>query len=453
MLLVITFLMSIFMITQYFLRETIEGQEAALTDRDSALTVMSEQVSTLTSTLALEENARVEAESAAAELESQLDAARLSLASTTEARDLEREAAAKAAAERAAFEALTLSLRDDLTSRETELSTAELALNEEEAQRAAQAAATELLRERLESAQSELTAMTLDLEERRKDAEETLLLLAGAREARANLEAGLSERNSALQEAREQLATASESTIEEKKQIVVLNAQVRELREQLSAVNNRLSTNETERTSLRATVEVREEEIETLGARLNVALATQTQLLAERNEALEEVKQVLEEQVDELEDFRSEFFGRVRGALADRNDVQIVGDRFVFQSEVLFAPGSAELGSAGETELGKFATILNDIAADLPGDLNWILRIDGHTDERPLTPGRTRFRNNWELSQARALSVAEYLIESEDVLPRRIAVTGFGEFQPLSNDSTDEAYARNRRIELKLTER
>ncbi|MEO1121232.1 MAG: OmpA family protein, partial [Pseudomonadota bacterium] len=170
--------------------------------------------------------------------------------------------------------------------------------------------------------------------------------------------------------------------------------------------------------------------IEDLGARLNQALA---------------------QKVDELQRYRSEFFGRLRDVIGSRNDIQIVGDRFVFQSEVLFSTGSAELGAAGRRELSRFAGLLRDISSDIPPEVSWILRIDGHTDRVPITGGI--YRNNWELSQARALSVVEFLINQENIPPQRLAATGFGEYQPIDPGNTREAFARNRRIELKLTER
>lgn len=460
MLLVLTFVLSIFMITQYFLRDTILGQEEQLIDRDEALSSLTSKLNALSDVLALETSGREAAEENAKRLQASLTQTDQALADTVTERDLEREAAQRAAAERAAFEALTVSLREDLnkTSAETVVLRNDLAVNlqalsKAEQQKALEAAAAEALRKRLANSTAELTAMEMALEQRRAEAEETLTLLAAAQLAQREVEKQLEQRDTALtlreallSTARSELAKVSESSLEEQKQLALLNEQTRALREQLDALNRQLSASEAERATLEATTDQQGAELENLGNRLNVALAA-------RNEALEEVKRVLEEQVDELEDFRSEFFGRIKAAVADRDDVEIVGDRFVFQSEVLFAPGSADLNDAGKAELSKFAQILNEISSDIPADLNWILRIDGHTDRRPLARGRTPYRNNWELSQARALSVAEYLIQSEDVAPDRLAPTGFGEFQPLTDGRTADAYARNRRIELKLTER
>ena len=158
----------------------------------------------------------------------------------------------------------------------------------------------------------------------------------------------------------------------------------------------------------------------------------------------------LASRVQELQRFRSEFFGRLREVLRGRDDVRIVGDRFVFQSEVLFAQGAASLGPEGEEKLGQLAVALNQIAAEIPEDIDWILQVEGHTDDIPVRAGR--FADNWDLSTERALSVVRFLAESG--LPaNRLAAAGYGEFQPLDDAGSDEARRRNRRIEMKLTQR
>ena len=138
--------------------------------------------------------------------------------------------------------------------------------------------------------------------------------------------------------------------------------------------------------------------------------------------------------------------------LGEREGVQVVGDRFVFPSEVLFAPGSATLGAEGQAQVARVAAVIRDIADDIPPEIDWILRVDGHTDRTPVGPGRG-FRDNWELSQARALSVVRYMVDVEGLPADRLAATGFGEFQPIDTGDSPEALARNRRIELKFTER
>jgi len=460
MLLVFTFVLSIFMITQYFLRETILGQEEEIVDKDSALSSLTSRLDSLSDMLSLEQGERAAAETRATllsaslasvrddktEAERRLEALGAKLTTTETALDAERTAAQRAAAEQQALEALAETLRSDLASTEAALDETATSLSEEEKARALEIAAAEALRKRLTESTTELTAMELALDTERAKAAETLLLLAAAREAEGKLKANLGETGATLEEkdvmlalARAELATLGEATEEEQKQLALLNEQTRALREQLSAISAELAISEEARAELAGESDRKGAVISSLGERLNLALAEKNSLL--------------EEQVDELSDFRSEFFGRVREALDGRDDIVIKGDRFVFQSEVLFEPASADLNEEGKGELGQFADILIDISNRIPSDVDWILRIDGHTDRRAMLPGRTRFQDNWELSQARALSVARYLIEEHGIDPRRLAPTGFGEYRPLTTRNTAEAYASNRRIELKLTER
>ncbi len=460
MLLVFTFVLSIFMMTQYFLRETIEGQDEEIADKETALSSLTGQLDSLSDMLSLEQGERAAAETRETllrasladlsdektETERRLEEVAARLTATETERDAERDAALREAAERRALEALAETLRGDLAATEAALDETATSLSEQERARATEIAAAEALRKRLVESETEITAMELALDEERARAEETLLLLAAAREAEGQLQANLGETAATLSDrdimlalARSELATLEEASAEEQKQIALLNEQTRALREQLAAIGAELEISEAARAQGEDATAERDVEIANLGERLNTALAEKAALL--------------EEQVDELSDFRSEFFGRVREALAGRDDIIIRGDRFVFQSEVLFEPASADLNEDGIRELGRFAEILTEIADRIPGDVDWILRIDGHTDRRQLLPGRTRFRDNWELSQARALSVARYLIENHDIAPRRLAPTGFGEYRPLSTRNTAEAYASNRRIELKLTER
>ena len=159
----------------------------------------------------------------------------------------------------------------------------------------------------------------------------------------------------------------------------------------------------------------------------------------------------LAQRVQELNRYRSDFFGRLREILSDRENIRIVGDRFVFQSEVLFPVGGSELDEAGRAEMAKLAEALLDLAKEIPAEINWVLRVDGHTDNAPLS-GTGRYRDNWELSSARATSVVKYLIE-QGVPANRLVAAGFGEFQPIAEGDATEARNQNRRIELKLTER
>jgi len=186
-----------------------------------------------------------------------------------------------------------------------------------------------------------------------------------------------------------------------------------------------------------------------------------TSLLAEKDRQAEADKvaianlgkslnNALASRVQELQQFRSEFFGRLRDVLKGRDDVQIVGDRFVFQSEVLFAPGQADIGPTGQSQLAQLAVALADIAAKIPDDINWVLQVDGHTDNLPVRAGR--YTDNWDLSTERALSVVRFLV-LQGVPAKRLAATGYGEFQPLTNGDSVADRRLNRRIELKITQR
>lgn len=205
-------------------------------------------------------------------------------------------------------------------------------------------------------------------------------------------------------------------------QVTLLNQQLAALRRQIAALNDALEASEKRDKE-------QKDRIKDLGARLNVALA---------------------KRVQELSSYRSDFFGRLRKLLGNRPGIRVVGDRFVFQSEVLFPSGSDILNPAGKIEMAKLASALKEIAAEIPPTINWVLRVDGHTDRQPINT--STFPSNWELSSARAISVVKYLI-TEGVPARRLVAAGFGEFQPLDPTDSQEAFDKNRRIELKLTEK
>ncbi|VVT06270.1 peptidoglycan -binding protein [Rhizobium sp. EC-SD404] len=206
-------------------------------------------------------------------------------------------------------------------------------------------------------------------------------------------------------------------------QVELLNQQISALRSQIAALEGALDMSEARDTEAQT-------QIADLGRRLNVALA---------------------QRVQELNRYRSDFFGRLREILSDRENIRIVGDRFVFQSEVLFPSGGADLNPEGSVQMGELATAVLELAREIPSDINWVLRVDGHTDNVPLS-GTGRYVDNWELSSARATSVVKYLI-SQGVPAERLVAAGFGEFQPIAEGDSPEARATNRRIELKLTER
>lgn len=205
-------------------------------------------------------------------------------------------------------------------------------------------------------------------------------------------------------------------------QVEVLNQQIAAFRRQLAALEQALDSSERKNTESQS-------RISELGQRLNIALA---------------------QRVQELSRYRSDFFGKLREILGNRPDVRIVGDRFVLQSELFFDTGKADLKPDAQAELDKVGAALIELDKQIPANIAWVLRVDGHTDVRPITGGQ--FKSNWDLSAARAIAVVQYLV-AKGVPPQRLVAAGFGEFQPIDVATTDDAYRRNRRIEFKLTER
>jgi chemotaxis protein MotB len=220
-----------------------------------------------------------------------------------------------------------------------------------------------------------------------------------------------------------QIDLQKEATARAVAQIENLNEQIRALRNQIAALQEALGTSEQKQKDSQI-------QIADLGQRLNVALA---------------------QRVQELSRYRSDFFGKLREILGNRPDIRVVGDRFVFQSELFFDSGTASLRPEGTAELDQVAAALLDLQKQIPPEINWVLRVDGHTDTRPLGPA-SPFKSNWELSAARAISVVQYMI-TKGVSPQRLVAAGFGEFQPIDPGTTEDAFSHNRRIELKLTER
>ena len=278
----------------------------------------------------------------------------------------------------------------------------------------------------------ELTSL-LALERAGKtDSQTTIAALQATLEAanaeRARLQGLVSSNSAAASSAGGQASEASRALSAEKElsaraqaQVEILNQQISALRRQLAALEEALSASEQKDKESQS-------RIADLGARLNVALA---------------------QKVQELSRYRSDFFGRLREILGSRPGVRVVGDRFVFESEVLFESGKAEINPAGRAQMDQLAIALQDLERMIPPELPWVMRVDGHTDKRPVTG---TFRSNWELSAARAIAVVQYLI-SKGVSPQHLVAAGFGEFQPIDTSESDDALRRNRRIELKLTER
>ena len=322
------------------------------------------------------------------------------------------------------------------------------------------------LREKLNESRAELELTTLSLEEERKRAIENLKLISSSEKAMVLLEENnlnlsnenneikselidLSEllevREVSLNNLRSQLLNSENQNKISLDKVKKLNQETLSLAAQLNDLKNLLTQYEIKDKETVA-------QVENLGSQLNSAL---TQVLVEqkKNAALEAERiKKLEEEANELQNYRSEFFGNLRKILGKNKGIEIVGDRFVFPSEILFDVGSDELQSKGLIELSQMAKVIRKIVIEIPKEIDWILRVDGHTDKTKFLNGG-KFKDNWELSQARALSVVKYFILDENLPAKRFAATGFGEFQPIDTGDSETDLARNRRIEIKLTER
>lgn len=490
LLLVLMFVLTIFMVVQFVLRETISGQA-------SEMDVLNQEIAKLAQALGLEQQRSAGLEARVGELGRTLEGAEsrlseqaaliASLRAQTEAQgaalgaaeakitDFEAQVAAllaeKSAAEaelgvlraeaadlatqRAALEAVIARAEADARTRIAEIETLKVQLTEEEAARLVEIEAAEALREKLARADQELTAMTLALEAARAEAEETLTLLAAAEAAKAGLAEELAAAAEELTEAERQaalLATARSALAEEEalseaaqRERELLNRQVAALRGQLGDLQALLD-------DYKARDAASQIQLSNLGQDLNAALARAAAEERKRRELEEAERKRLEAEKADLERYRSEFFGRLREVLGAEEGVRIVGDRFVFSSEVLFAAGQAELSREGRGEIAKVAEILRRVAEDIPAGIDWVIRVDGHTDDVPLS-GEGEFADNWELSQARALSVVRYMVNFLGIAPERLSANGFGQYQPVAAGSSAAARAQNRRIELKLTEK
>ena len=659
LLLVLMFVLTIFMIVQFVLRETISGQESELNSLQDEIALIAEalglekkqteklglELNSLTNTLAdteselqrratlistltqeREEQAQLiseanlkitqfeaqvaglllqrdnlnlqigsllddqqvatekilELQNESDDLKSDRDQLELALATARSEIDAAAQAARMAAAQREVFESMIATLEQDLddveqkvTEKVDEIGVLQEKLSKEEEARFVSIAVAEELRERLRNADAELTAMTLMLEKQRKEAENTLTLLAAANNAREKIDDKLKETLFALeaasieitqkQQSIEKLETAekqistkldqtnitlaaalsrgenlkqelsetkkssenklvavlsekseieknnaelrknlenalvarlaadaaAKSNLEESKrkqlllnqaeqeiekqanknkksneelikaerQTALLNQQLSEVRKQLGELDELLSLSEERDQKQKA-------QLKNVGSRLNQALASlaseerkrrkleenERERLEEERKKLEEENSKLTNQAEELASYKSEFFGRMRQVLRGQERVRIVGDRFIFSSEILFSPGSSDLSTEGKAEISNVTESLSSIMKDIPDNIDWVIRVDGHTDDIPLS-GFGKFKDNWELSQARALSVVKYMITELNFSGSRLAANGFGEYQPINIEDTQEARAQNRRIEIKLTER
>ena len=371
-------------------------------------------------------------------------------------------------------------------------------LDAEAAARLVEAAAAQALRARLADAEATLSTRDLALEEARREAEATLTLLAAAEAARDKAQEAIRDLQSAAEDeaarqaallslAQRELSQQEALSAEGQRQVAALNAQVRDLRQRLGQLQSVLDLTSEQG----AEAELR---IEDLGAQLNAALleaaaqetaraqaeaaraeaqsaraqaesdraeaetaraeaeAARAEAETARAEIEAEARARAEAEAKDLARYRSEFFGQLSTILKGREGVEVVGDRFVFSSEVLFSPGEAVLSPEGRDQIRAVTELLDSIGGQIPAGIDWVIRVDGHTDDQPLS-GTGRYRDNWELSQARALAVVRFMVDDLGFAPDRLVAAGFGEFRPAMAGDSPQARAANRRIELKLTER
>jgi chemotaxis protein MotB len=387
LLMVIIFLLMIFVLAQFFLGQALSG-------RDQALVKLQSQVSELAALLSLERRNADDLRNNIAQLSGELQ--------------------------------ISVALRDDM---KTTISRLRLQGKETEQKLATVLATAEAGKTKISAQLEELNSLAQDVTALRALREELEAEIAAMAEKLEQSGKTLLAEKEISKSARAKLKQSGKTLLAEREisksaraKLALLNQQMAALRQTLAKISQALEVSE----KLAADQKI---QVSSLGQRLNAALASK---------------------VHELSRYRSEFFGRLRELLGGKKGVRIVGDRFVFQSEVLFAKGSADMGEAGKKRLLQLAQTLREISKDIPPDIDWVLRVDGHTDKDPIHT--SRFPSNWELSSARAISVVQFLV-SQNLPPNRFAAAGFGEFQPLEKRDDEIAKRRNRRIELKFTQR
>ncbi len=378
----------IFVLLVFMLAQFFMGH--ALSGRNEALVRLTRQVSELGELLSLERRASADLRSSVAQLSGELQA------SLSERERLSAQAA---------------------TAEELAAKLAQITNN-------AQSAGTQAdkLSKELEDAYKTISADREKIQLQLRDLALLRQDVAALKALRTELESKVAELGGRFGDAQKQLSDQHRMSDAARAQAALLNQQLQSLRDELSRLASALESSEKLSTEQKA-------QITNLGQRLNQALASK---------------------VEELQRYRSEFFGKLRQVLGGRPGIRVEGDRFVFQSELLFPSGSADLAAEGQIQLAQLATTLRRLMQEIPSEVNWVLRVDGHTDKVPIY--NLRFPSNWELSTARATSVVKFLM-AQGIPPERLAAAGFGEFNPLDPRETPDALAKNRRIEIRMDQR
>jgi chemotaxis protein MotB len=400
LLMVIVFVLLIFTAGQFYLTDALSG-------RDAALKKLTDQVNQLTDILALEQRTNAGLKLNLTQLTSQLE-------TVTQQRD-----------------ALSTQVK-------------ELAAKADEAQQKLDANAAALA-----EAQRTVTTDKDQIELQLRQIASLQHDIDALKQARADLEAKVTGLASQLQKSDQDLTAERDRSKELEARLSTAEERTALAQKEIDARDIRLQQSDTTVGNLTAQLDALKQELARIAAALDVSEAKDKDQQVQLADLGRRLNQALASKVEELARYRSEFFGRLRAVLGDRSDIRIVGDRFVFQSEVLFDPGSATLTPEAQQRLVPVADALKQISAEIPSDLPWVLEIEGHTDRRPISTAQ--FPSNWELSTARALSVVHDLAEL-GIPASRLAATGYGEYQPVDPGETEDAFRKNRRIELKLTE-
>jgi len=400
LLMVVMFVLLLFSVGQFLLSDALVG-------RDEALDRLRSKMTGLTEVLALERKDKAELQQRLSSLTGQLEVtvkARDTLDARLEKMTLQAQASATALQQR----------RSELQSARSAIAANEQTLQQQ--------------RSELQSAHSTITANEQTLQQQRGELQSAHSTIAAneqtlqqQRDSITGLEEDQHRLQASLDASQQDVARQQEAGARAQGRATDLNAQIAALNEQLARLNQALEASE-------AGLQEKDIRIEELGQRLNLAMA---------------------DKVEELARYRSEFFGKLREALKDNPDVRIEGDRFILPTEVLFSSASADLDKQGRQGIGTVARTLKEISAQIPDDVDWVLRVDGHTDRRPI---RKAFASNWELSSARAINIVKYMI-SQGIPAEHLVAAGFAQYHPLDPADTADAYRRNRRIELKLTSR
>ncbi len=408
LLLVFVFVLTLFMVAQYYLTDVLTGRTAALAQ-------LRVQVQELAETLSMEQSRSEQLKGALSASVSQRRGLETRLAQATKrAEEVQGKLAEAEKTVKADKNTIELKL-SEIASLQQDIATLKEMRKKLEAKVGDLAGKLQQSQQALTAERDRSKALAQQLQQQ---AEQTHL----AQKEIDKKDIRIQQLNAQIDENRKALEQEKQLTSTARSQVDELNRQVAALRDQLSRLSKALNLSQEK-------VSSQKEKIEDLGRKLNMALVNK---------------------VEELNRYRSEFFGRLREVLGNNPNIRVVGDRFVFQSELFFATASADLGPAGKDKLAKVADTLKQITKEIPSDIDWVLEVEGHTDVRPIHTDQ--FPSNWELSTARANSIVHYLID-HGIPPERLAAAGFAQFQPLDNRHTPEAYAKNRRIELKFTSR